>query len=80
MKEDIVIYGSADFKAHCLSILDEIASTGKEIRVTKRGRPAVKIVPDSVAEPRPAYGFLKNTATIEDDLLSSGEDWDAGRP
>jgi prevent-host-death family protein len=77
MPPSLDTYGSADFKAHCLSIIDEVAEKGREVRVTKRGRPAVRIVPDCAAEAKPAYGFLKNTAQWEDDLLSTGEAWDA---
>jgi prevent-host-death family protein len=79
MDKPSVIYGSADFKAHCLRIIDEVASRGTEVRVTKRGRPAVRIVPDVVAEDRPAYGYLENSASWDDDLLSTGELWDAQR-
>jgi prevent-host-death family protein len=77
MDKPLVIYGSADFKSRCLSIIDEVASGGKEVRVTKRGRPAVRIVPDAVAEDRPAYGFLEDSASWDGDLLSTGELWDA---
>lgn len=71
------VYGAADFKAHCLQIIDEVAETGKEIRVTKRGRPLIRILPETAAEPLTAYGFLSGSALIKDDLLETGETWDA---
>lgn len=36
---------ASQFKAKCLAILDDVAATGGEIVVTKRGRPVAKVVP-----------------------------------
>jgi len=72
-----ISYGTADFKAHCLRILDEVARTGQAVEVTKRGQPAVRVVPAFVREVEPAYGFLKGTARWEDGLLTTGEEWEA---
>lgn len=36
---------AANFKAHCLAVMDEVQRTGHEIVVTKRGRPVVRVVP-----------------------------------
>ncbi len=72
-------YGAADFKAHCLAILDEVALSGKEVRVMKRGKPLARIVPDVGAEDRPAYGFMRGTAVWDDGLLSAEAPWDADR-
>jgi prevent-host-death family protein len=33
------------FKAECLALLDDVARTGEEIVVTKRGRPIARVVP-----------------------------------
>ena len=41
------------------------------------GPALVRVVPDSVAEPRPAYGFMKDSATLKDDVYCTGETWDA---
>lgn len=35
---------AGEFKAKCLALLDEVAETGEEIVVTKRGKPVAKIV------------------------------------
>ena len=70
-------YGAAQFKAQCLQIIDRVAKTGQEVRISKRGQPLVRVVPDSVAEPRPAYGFMKDSARLKDDLYRTGEAWDA---
>jgi prevent-host-death family protein len=72
-----IVYGAADFKAHCLQIMEEVATSKRPVKVTKRGKMSVRIVPDEVAEPLPAYGFLKDTVSGADQLLSTGETWDA---
>jgi len=38
------------FKAECLALLDEVASTGESLVVTKRGRPVARLV---AVEPAP---------------------------
>ena len=36
---------AAMFKAHCLSLLDELARSRAALVITKRGRPVVRVVP-----------------------------------
>ena len=36
---------ASEFKAKCLKLMDEVAETGEEIVITKRGRPVSKLVP-----------------------------------
>lgn len=36
---------AAEFKAKCLALLDEVASTRQELVITKRGKPVAQIVP-----------------------------------
>ncbi len=36
---------ASEFKAKCLQLMDEVAESGQEIVVTKRGRPVSRIVP-----------------------------------
>ena len=36
---------ASEFKAKCLSLMDEVADTGDEIVITKRGRPVSKLAP-----------------------------------
>jgi prevent-host-death family protein len=35
----------SEFKARCLSLLDDVAKTGRPLLVTKRGQPIVRVVP-----------------------------------
>ena len=63
---------AGEFKAQCLAILDEVAETGKEIIVTKRGKPVAKVVP--IEAPK----SLKGSVTVLGDIINifDEEDWD----
>lgn len=62
------------FKARCLALLDEVATTGRDLVVTKRGRAVARVVP--VEPPRPLLGSVRR----ERDIVSpvAGE-WEAAR-
>ena len=36
---------ATEFRAKCLGLIDEVAETGREIVITKRGRPVARLVP-----------------------------------
>ena len=36
---------ASEFKAKCLQLMDEVAASGQEIVVTKRGRPVSRVIP-----------------------------------
>lgn len=36
---------ASEFKAKCLELMDEVAESGEEIVITKRGRPVSRLVP-----------------------------------
>jgi prevent-host-death family protein len=36
---------AAQFKAHCLAVMDEVRATRDPVVITKRGRPVAKLVP-----------------------------------
>jgi prevent-host-death family protein len=64
---------AGEFKARCLALLDEVAESGAELVVTKRGRPVARVVP---AEPPRGLG---GSVVREGDLVSPiGEAWNAG--
>lgn len=66
--------GAANFKAHCLSILDDIDDEG--IIITKRGKPVAKLIPIR-AESATLIGVLKDKIRIDGDVLSTGIRWNA---
>jgi antitoxin (DNA-binding transcriptional repressor) of toxin-antitoxin stability system len=53
--------GAAEFKAHCLRILDEVERTGEPVTITKRGRVVGELHPPAKPERKGvAFGFLKH--------------------
>ena len=70
----------SEFKAHALRILDEVARTGEEIVITKRGNPVARVVPCRNGT-RNESGKLAAALVFEEDIVSPlGEDlWEAAR-
>jgi prevent-host-death family protein len=75
--------GAAEFKAHCLRILDEVERTGESVTITKRGRAVAEVKP--VAEKaagdrsRLEFGFMKGSITFltDDEVFSPLDpDWE----
>jgi len=52
---------AAEFKAHCLELMDRVRETGAEYVVTKHGTPVAKLVPYRGETPRKFRGCLKGT-------------------
>jgi prevent-host-death family protein len=68
---------ASDCKAKLLSLIDDIASTGESVTVTKRGKPMVDIVPHR-ANKKDAFGILKGHIEIKGDIISPIDvEWDA---
>ena len=61
--------GAAEFKAHCLEIMDEVERLGTEVTITKHRKPVARLVP--VAAPSgPFCGSLRGLVVSEGDLVS----------
>ena len=71
--------GAAEFKAHCLRLMEEANRTGETIVVTKRGKPFMEVKPVESAAPTPLFGLLKNDAYRFDDPDTPAHDqpWNA---
>ncbi len=67
---------ATEFKAKCLSLLDEVNRNREEVIVTKRGKPVAKLVPLG-EDKRPLFGRMKGTGRIVGDIFSTGEKWNA---
>ena len=81
--------GAAEFKAHCLRILDEVQRSGESVTITKRGKPVAEVKP--VAQPSRAktlFGALKGSVTFAPDFDPGEsaldpdweEQWEANNP
>ena len=72
----------SEFKAHCLSLLDDVARTGEPLLVTKRGKPLARVTSSgNVAVARP-QDTLRGSVSYEGDLLAPvvpPETWNAVR-
>lgn len=61
------IIGAAEFKAHCLEILDRLSAREvSRVTITKRGRPVAVLVPpeDTQDAVRKIHGFLRGSVVI----------------
>jgi prevent-host-death family protein len=66
---------AGEFKARCLKLMDEVAETGEELVVTKRGKPVARLVPMQ-SKGKVFFGAMKGTATIHGDIIGPFfDDW-----
>jgi antitoxin (DNA-binding transcriptional repressor) of toxin-antitoxin stability system len=74
------IVNVTDFKAKCLAMFDEIATTGESIRIIKHGKAIAEIFPAVETEKGYPQDSLKGTVQILADIVSpvlAAEDWNA---
>lgn len=72
---------AGEFKARCLTVMDEVGRTREPILVTKRGKPVVKLVPAEKSD-TPFLGRLEGQVRINGDIespIEPAEAWDALR-
>jgi prevent-host-death family protein len=72
---------AANFKAQCLSLMDQVEAQRGEVVITKRGRPVAKLVPIEQA-PRSVFGCMAGTGEILGEIIApttSPDDWEASR-
>lgn len=68
---------ASQFKAQCLAMLDEVAATGEEITVTKRGRAVARVI--AASEPQSLRGSVSFNVSDEDLTKPLDIEWDATR-
>ena len=67
---------ASEFKAKCLHLMDEVNKTGKEILITKNGKP-VSILKPYKTVPKTLFGLHKGKLHSKDDLIAPLEiRWD----
>ncbi|MBA3915188.1 MAG: type II toxin-antitoxin system Phd/YefM family antitoxin [Acidobacteriales bacterium] len=72
---------AAQFKAHCLTLMDQVQEKREPILITKRGKPIAKIVPVDTGDDK-FLGRLRGVLRITGDIESpvdSPEAWDVER-
>jgi len=63
------------FKAECLKLLEEIAQTGEELVITKRGRPLARVV--SVRQAAGLAGSIDYLGSDDELLAPIDQGWEA---
>ncbi|MBM3270288.1 MAG: type II toxin-antitoxin system Phd/YefM family antitoxin [Candidatus Sericytochromatia bacterium] len=64
---------AGEFKAKCLALLDEVATSGQVLIVTKRGKPVARVLPPEPAED--VRDYLRNSITILGDIVDTSDAW-----
>ena len=68
---------ASEFKAKCLQLMDEVKKTGKEIIITKNGKPVSKLLPVR-DKPKSLFGAHKDQIKIMGDFVSPLDvEWEA---
>jgi prevent-host-death family protein len=65
----------SEFKAKCLSLIDQVQKTKKPLRITRFGKAVAEVVPPA-PERNPAdwFGSMKGTIEILGDIVSPAND------
>lgn len=72
-----MVVAAGKFKAKCLTYIDDVNLSHRELIITKHGIPKAKLVPLN-SEPKELFGFMKGSAVLSGDIISStGEKWEA---
>ena len=70
--------GAADFKAHCLQVMERVRRTRRAVTITKRGVPVAKLVPADPARKKDIFGCMTDQTEIVGDIeapLHTEEEW-----
>jgi prevent-host-death family protein len=60
---------AGEFKAKCLTVMDEVAKSGASVVITKRGKPVAQLSPVR-AKPKSIVGAMKGRIQILGDIIS----------
>jgi len=73
-KADANEIAAAEFKAKCLSLIDEVSTKGRQFIVTKRGKPVARLVPIDWQD---TWKSLKHSVLYEaPDAFDHDEEWE----
>jgi prevent-host-death family protein len=63
-------FGATEFKARCLTILDQVSRTGEEVTITKRGKPVARLIPPRSVSANPLRHPLRGSVEITGDIVA----------
>jgi len=72
----------SEFKAKCLSLLDQVQKTKKPLLITRFGKPIAEVVPHSPTRSADWIGSMRGTVEILGDIVSPANeesDWEVLR-
>jgi len=73
---------AGEFKARCLTLMDDVQATRQPILITKRGKPVAKLMPVANGKRDKWIGRLNGKFKVTGDIVSPVvplEDWEALR-
>ena len=68
--------GIFEAKTHLSELIDQVASGGEDVLITKRGKPVAKLIPIG-ADSAALIGSLRGKLRIKGDIMSTGIRWNA---
>ena len=67
----------SEFKAKCLSLIEQVRKTRQPIRITRFGKPVAEVVPPTAVIDREAwFNSMKGSIEILGDIVSPANDED----
>ena len=72
----------SEFKAKCLSLLEQVQKTRKPLRITRFGKPIADVVAAAPQAEKHWMGSMKDSIEILDDIITAANqenDWEALR-
>jgi prevent-host-death family protein len=67
---------ASTFKAQCLAVLDEVATSNRSVVITKHGKAVARLVPIEDNR-RTTYGSVTLIAHDDEAYYGVGDSWDA---
>lgn len=68
---------ASEFRAKCLKLMDEVAESGEEVVITKRGKPVARLAPHR-KRPVTWFGIDRGKLKIVGDIISPIDvEWEA---
>ena len=61
---------AGEFKAKCLKLMDEVASSHEKVVITKRGKPVAMLVPVAPEEAKPVHYLVEKRLIDETNIPS----------
>lgn len=61
---------ASEFKAKCLSLMDQVARTGETITVTKFGKPIAELRPHRAPRAKSLIGLHRGKVDIKGDIVA----------